>query len=294
VIAVLDSTRTAVLFPGQGSQTQGMRELVSATRPDLLAAVCELVGDDPFDRAAESTRYAQPAIFCTSLARWTRIADRINPTVMAGHSLGELTALAAAGAVDELDALALVVRRAELMADSGQASGDGTMLALIGSTPSRAAGLAARHRVFVANDNAPDQVVLSGERADLDAAAASAARDGLGATTLAVTGAFHSPHMASAVTPFREALAGVEFRTPTVAVISCTTARRFVDPAAELADALVAPVRWRSTMAALSDGGANTFIDVGPGRGLAQLARRCVAGVAASTAETLETADVAA
>jgi [acyl-carrier-protein] S-malonyltransferase len=292
---VLDPTPTALLFPGQGSQTNGMAGLVATTRPDLFEAVCELVGDDPFQRVDESTRYAQPAIFCASLASWTRIADRVTPVVMAGHSLGELSALAAAGAVDEFDALRLVVLRAELMADSGQASGDGTMLALIGSTPARAAALAARHRVFVANDNAPDQVVLSGDRADLTAAAAAAKRDGLRAISLSVTGAFHSPHMAAAVGPFRAALDGVEFRTPAIPVVSCASAKPFADPAAELAAALVRPVRWRETMQTLAAAGANTFIDVGPGRVLARLAPRCVAGVAAATADTLlESADVAA
>ncbi len=292
---MLDQTPTALLFPGQGSQTNGMRALVVSTRPDLFEAVCELVGDDPFRLVDESTRYAQPAIFCASLASWTRIADRVTPTVMAGHSLGELSALAAAGAVDEFDALRLVVLRAELMAVSGQASGDGTMLALIGSTPARAAALAARHGVFVANDNAPDQVVLSGARADLDAAAATARRDGLRTMSLSVAGAFHSPHMAAAVAPFRTALDAVEFRTPTIPVLSCASAQPFVDPNAELAEALVRPVRWRETMQALAAAGANTFIDVGPGRVLARLAPRCVAGAAGATAETLlESFDVAA
>src|SRR6266568_3686423 len=126
---VFGPTPTAILFPGQGSQTSSMRELVAATRPDLLEAVCELVGEDPFDRVDESTRFAQPAIFCASLASWTRIADRVAPLAMAGHSLGELSALAASGALGEHDALQLVVLRAELMARSGGASGAGTMLA---------------------------------------------------------------------------------------------------------------------------------------------------------------------
>jgi malonyl CoA-acyl carrier protein transacylase len=272
-----------------------MRELVAATRPDLLVAVCELVGEDPFDRVAESTRFAQPAIFCASLASWTRIADRVAPRAMAGHSLGELSALAASGALDEHDALRLVVVRAELMARSGEASGDGTMLALVGGTPARAGALASRHGVFVANDNAPDQVVLSGERAELEAAAAAAKVDGLRVVSLPVAGAFHSPHMAAAVEPFRVALQQVEFHAPTVPVLSCASARPFVDPVGELAKALVHQVRWRETMLALASHGANTFIDVGPGRVLARLARRCVTGAAAATADTLlEGVDVAA
>jgi [acyl-carrier-protein] S-malonyltransferase len=295
VKTVLDPTPTAILFPGQGSQTVSMRDLVATTRPDLLEAVCELVGEDPFDRVDESTRYAQPAIFCASLASWTRIAHRVAPVAMAGHSLGELSALAAAGAVDDLDALGLVVLRADLMARSGQASGGGTMLAVVGGTPARAAALASRHGVFVANDNAPDQVVLSGGSAELEAAAAAAKAEGLRTVALPVAGAFHSPHMAAAVEPLRVALAKVEFRAPAVPVLSGASTRRFVDPARELADALVRPVRWRETMLALAAAGANTFIDVGPGRVLARLAPRCTAGVAAAGADTLlESADVAA
>src|SRR4051812_49773577 len=139
-----------------------MREQVAEVRPDLLRAVTELVGGDPFERVDESTRYAQPAILCASLASWSLLADRVDPVLMAGHSLGELSALAAAGAVDELDALALVVLRGRLMAESGAASGGGTMLAVIGGTPSRAARPAAPHGGTLANDNAPHQVVPPG------------------------------------------------------------------------------------------------------------------------------------
>jgi [acyl-carrier-protein] S-malonyltransferase len=214
---------------------------------------------------------------------------------MAGHSLGELSALAAADGLDELDALRLVVLRADLMARSGQANGNGTMLAVVGGTPARGAALASRHGVVVANDNAPDQVVLSGASAELEAAAAAAKAQGLRSIALPVAGAFHSSHMAAAVEPFRAALAEVEFRLPVVPVLSCTSTRAFVDPAAELANALVRPVRWRETMLALAAAGANTFIDAGPGRVLARLAPRCAAGVAAATADTLlESADVAA
>jgi [acyl-carrier-protein] S-malonyltransferase len=295
VSVVLDQTTTAILFPGQGSQTASMRDIVATIRPDLLEAVCGLVGTDPFEHVDESTRYAQPAIFCASMASWTQIADRVAPVAMAGHSLGELSALAAAQGLDELDALRLVVLRADLMARSAQASGGGTMLAVVGGTPARAAALASRHGVVVANDNAPGQVVLSGSGAELEAAAAAAAAEGLRSITLPVTGAFHSSHMAAAVEPFRAALDEVEFRAPLVPVLSCATARKFADPAGELADALVRPVRWRETMLALVAAGANTFIDAGPGRVLARLAPRCAAGVAAATADMLlETADVAA
>jgi malonyl CoA-acyl carrier protein transacylase len=272
-----------------------MRDDVADARPDLLQAVCELVGEDPFERVDESTRYAQPAIFCASLASWSRVASRLEPVAMAGHSLGEISALAAAGAVDEFDALALVVLRGRLMAESGAASGGGTMLALVGGTPARAAALAARHGVAVANDNAPDQVVLSGRREDLEGAGNDARAQGMRAVMVDVAGAFHSPQMAAAVEPFRERLAQSTFTTPGIKVVSCATAAPFTDPANELAEALVRPVRWRETMTALAGMSVTMFVDAGPGRVLAKLAPRCVAGAAAAPAASLlEQVDVVA
>src|SRR3954469_240455 len=121
-------TRTAVLFRGQGSQEQGMRDLVADTVPDVLDHCLELVGDDPFERVDESTRFAQPAIFCASVAGWRRSGlDAVDVAAMAGHSLGEFAALVAAGAIDAFDALRLVVARGRLMADAGERDGGGTM-----------------------------------------------------------------------------------------------------------------------------------------------------------------------
>jgi malonyl CoA-acyl carrier protein transacylase len=264
-----------------------MRDIVAEIRPDLLAGVIDLVGEDPFPLVGQSTRYAQPAIFCASLAGWTQIRDRIDPIALAGHSLGEITALAAAGAIDDRDALRLVVLRGLLMDVAGAASGGGTMLAVLGATPAQAGALAARHHVSLANDNAPGQVVLSGAPEALDAARQDARGSGLRAVRLDVTGAFHSPQMQRAVAPFREALAEVEVRRPDIPVISCATAEPFEDPREELARALVSPVRWRETMVALAAAGANTFVDAGPGAVLAKLAPRCVPAAAASSLDVL-------
>jgi acyl transferase domain-containing protein len=264
-----------------------MRDLVADVRPDLLDAVVDLVGDDPFERVDESTRFAQPAIFCASLAGWTQIRDHVDPIALAGHSLGEITALAAAGVLDDHDALRLVVLRGSLMDVAGAESGGGTMLAVLGATPPQAAALAARNDVSVANDNAPGQVVLSGAPDNLRAARDDARADGLRAVALDVTGAFHSPQMQRAVIPFEEALAEIEIARPEIPVISCATAQPFGDPREELAQALVSPVRWRETMGALADAGANTFVDVGPGGVLARLAPRCVPGAAASSIDVL-------
>ena len=286
---MLSATPTAILFPGQGSHTPGMRDLVAAVRPDLLDAVTLLVGEDPFERLEDSTRFAQPAIFCASLASWTRLQGQVEPLALAGHSLGELTALAAAGALDEHDALALVVERGRLMAEAGEAaeSAGGTMLALLGATPALARKLAALHAVTVANDNAPGQAVLSGAPANLMAVSDAARAQGLRTLPLDVAGAFHSPQMQPAVEPFAAALAQVSFRSPKLPVISCATAVPFTDPATELAQALVKPVRWRETMASLAEVSAQAFIDVGPGSVLARLAKRCIPGCGTATAETL-------
>ena len=106
---ITDPTAPVVLFPGQGSQTPEMRDLVADRAPDLLERCIALVGEDPFPRASESTRFAQPAIFCASLAGWDALD--LDAAAGAGHSLGELAALAAAGVFERDDALELVVLR---------------------------------------------------------------------------------------------------------------------------------------------------------------------------------------
>src|SRR6201993_4684923 len=151
---------TAILFPGQGSQTPEMRETVAEVRPDLRSLADEIVGGDPFARVEDGTRFAQPAIFCASLAGWEALG-RPAGEFMAGHSLGELAALVAAGALQERDGLELVALRGRLMQESGEEAGDGGMLALVGKgAADHAAGLAEDHGLAVANDNSPQQVVL--------------------------------------------------------------------------------------------------------------------------------------
>src|SRR4051812_5046760 len=202
-------TPTAVLFPGQGSQERGMRDLATEHAPDLLDQCLQLIGEDPFERVDDSTRFAQPAIFCASVAGWRRSGlGPHDPVAVAGHSLGEFAALVAAGAVDDHDALRLVVTRAALMADAG----GGTMLALLGARPEAAQELAADHGVVVANDNAPGQIVLSGDGDALTEAARGARESGLRTMKLGVAGAFHSPAMAGAVPAFEAALGQGEFR----------------------------------------------------------------------------------
>ena len=125
------SGTTALLFPGQGSQTPAMRDLVAQRCPELLERCLELVGEDPFARVEESTRFQQPAIFCASIAGWKGLAGDVAPAAAAGHSLGEVAALVAAGALSAEDGLRLVAVRGRLMQESGERAGDGSMLALL-------------------------------------------------------------------------------------------------------------------------------------------------------------------
>lgn len=277
---------TVALFPGQGSLTPGARDVVAERRPDLLEQVCELIGDDPFARAGESTAYAQPAIFCASIAGWDRV-PREEILAVAGHSLGELTALVAGGALSLDDGLRLVVLRGNLMAQAADAAPGGTMLALLGGAPRDAEELAEEHGVTVANDNAPGQIVLAGSAEGLSAAAATAKERGLRALKLDVTGAFHSPSMAAAEDAFRAALGEATFHEPDITVFSCASAATFADPVDELARALTRPVRWRQTMQALSRFGGERFVDVGPGQVLARLVSRNVPGATTVTIEEL-------
>jgi [acyl-carrier-protein] S-malonyltransferase len=272
-------TRSAILFPGQGSQTPEMRDVVARVRPDLLELAAEIVGCDPFPRADEGTNFAQPAIFCASLAGWTALHSPLG-MAMAGHSLGEIGALVAAGALGEREGLELVVLRGRLMHESGLAAGDGSMVAVVGAGASEhAAEIATVSQLTVANDNSPLQIVLSGARDKIPAAVDRARELGLRAMELDVTGAFHSPMMAAAVPEFEAALAGVRFSDPRTTVISAVTAQPFTDPRAELADALTRPVRWREVMLTLQSLGAQRFVDVGPGRVLTGLAKRTLSDV---------------
>jgi malonyl CoA-acyl carrier protein transacylase len=275
-------TTTAILFPGQGSQTLTMRDDVERIRPDLLALALECVGEDPFARIDAGTRYAQPAIFCASLAGWEALG-RPEGDYMAGHSLGEVAALVAAGVLSERTGLELVALRGRLMQESGERAGDGGMLALLGAgAADHAAEIAGAHGLAVANDNSPQQVVLSGERHGFEGASGAARELGLRPLELPVTGAFHSPMMEGAVPEFEAALARAELAPEGergATVVSAVTAQPFDDVPRRLAEALTSPVRWRETVLAMHDRGVRRFVEVGPGKVLTGLVKRTVRDV---------------
>jgi [acyl-carrier-protein] S-malonyltransferase len=269
VTLITDPSAPVALFPGQGSQTPEMRDLVAERAPDLLERCIALVGEDPFPRASESTRYAQPAIFCASLAGWDALD--LDAAAAAGHSLGELAALAAAGVFDRDDALRLVVLRGKLMAEADTV---GSMIALIGATDDETRSIAEAAEVTVANDNAPGQVILSGPRDRLQEAEEAAREYGRRVLPLDVAGAFHSPSMEPAVAPFRAALDETEVHEGAFTVFSSATAEPFTDVRAELTNVLTRPVRWRETVIAMHEAGARRFVEVGPGKVLARLGKR--------------------
>jgi malonyl CoA-acyl carrier protein transacylase len=277
---------TALLFPGQGSQSADMRERVERHRPDLLALAIEEVGNDPFERVDEGTGYAQPAIYCASLAGWTELGE---PEVdwLAGHSLGELGALVAAGSITAEDGLRLVALRGRAMQRGAEAQPGGGMLA-IRAPVERAAAVAERTGLTLANDNAPEQVVLTGPAEALDRAVELAAEEGLMAKRLSVAGAFHHPAMEEAARELAAALDEVEISPPRTPVVSGVTAEPFDDVRRRLAESVVRPVRWREALLALHGRGVRRFVEVGPGKVLTGLVRRTLTGVDAHTVTSLE------
>ena len=264
---------TAYLFPGQGSQQAEDLAAVERDAPDLLSLCAELIGHEPFTRCDESTRFAQPAILLASLAAWRRTAAD-EPRVYAGHSLGEISALTAAGALTEADAVRLAVVRGEAMARAGETSGDGSMLAVLKGTVEQAQALADEHGLSIANDNAPGQVVVSGPSGAIDAAQRAAGEHGLRALELNVSAAFHSPAMADARAAVAREARQIAWGVPDAPVYSGLTAKPFCDPVAELPQAIVSPVRWREIMAELGANGCDTFVEVGGGDVLAKLVIR--------------------
>jgi len=235
--------------------------------------------------ALTDTVNQQPALYVTSLAAWAVLREKGWPgaSYVAGHSLGEFSALAAVGSLDFGDGLALVRRRGELMQAAGKAS-PGEMAAILALDIAEVGRLCAEARdvtgrpVQVANDNCPGQVVISGDRETVKQAVALAKEAGARKViTLPITIAAHSPLMEPAVEAFTQAIRETPFSEPAVPVIGNTTARPLADPdaiQAELAAQLTGSVRWTESMRYLRDQGMETFIEVGPGDVLTGLMKR--------------------
>jgi [acyl-carrier-protein] S-malonyltransferase len=263
---------TAVLFPGQGSHSEGMEE--PFREHPLLRRGIDLLGIDPFERLAEGTRTHQPALFLCSIAQWaSRDEHDEDPLAAAGHSLGEYAALTAAGAIDFDDAVRLVDARARAMADAAERE-DGGMVAMLGGERDDIDELAAELGLSLANDNAPGQIVLSGRSDAIEQAVQRAGDIGCRARQLDVGGAFHSPLMAPAADALEEALEETTIRKPDFPVLSNGSVKPFTDIRSELAENLLKPVRWRETLIELQSMGATDFVECGPGKVLKGLVKR--------------------
>lgn len=256
-----------------------MAAVTASHRPDLLEQARAELDCDPFENIADGTHLAQPAIYCASLAHWKQ-AGSPRGDMVAGHSLGELAALVAGGALGAEAGLRLAVIRGCLMEEAAGAT-PGGMMAVLGGEDDAVRALAAGFELTVANDNAPGQVVLSGPADSLSEARRQIRADGLKAIRLPVAGAFHSPQMAGAAELFRAVLDSVEFAEPRVPVFSSTAAAPFEDPREGLAAALTQPVVWRTTLRRIYDDGARSFLEAGPGNVLTGLVRRTLPDVEA-------------
>jgi malonyl CoA-acyl carrier protein transacylase len=269
----------AYVFPGQGVQRKGMGAGLFEHFPDLCRQADEVLGysvealcrDNP-DRRLSGTEYAQPAIFVVNALHYLTAlgqdADAAPPDYLAGHSLGEYSALLAAGAVDFETGLRLVKRRAELMS---QADGGG-MAVVIGmseETIDRTLRTHGAAGVVIANYNAPEQFVLSGGKEELARIKPVFEKlDGFrGFVPLPVSGAFHSPWMEPAATAFREFLGSVEFGELQTPVVSNVTGRPFEsNPRAireALAEQIIRPVRWAECVRYMRNAGVSTFVELG-------------------------------
>jgi [acyl-carrier-protein] S-malonyltransferase len=283
----------AMVFPGQGSQSVGMlaelaaqHALIGQTFAEASAVLgydlWALVASGPADQL-NSTVQTQPAMLAAGVAcfRVWQQQGGATPTLVSGHSLGEFSALVCAGALDFKAAIALVAARGEYM-QSAVPAGSGAMAALLGLDDAEveaACAEAAQGQVAEAvNYNAPGQVVIAGDAtAVARAIVAAKARGAKRAVMLPVSVPSHSSLMRSAAERLRERLQGTAIRAPSIRYLSAVDAREHsmpADIAANLVRQLASPVRWTTTVLALTAAGATTLIECGPGKVLTPMNRR--------------------
>jgi [acyl-carrier-protein] S-malonyltransferase len=290
--------KIALVFPGQGSQFVGMGKALydaSAAARRVFDQADEVLGfplsrlcfQGPSDEL-EDTINAQPAILTVSIAalealreRLAEAGQKVDPTVVAGHSLGEFTALVAAGVMDFPSGLQLVRERGRLMKEAGEEN-PGGMAAVIGLDADTLAAVchdASNGGVItVANDNCPGQTVISGEvTALLRAMEMAKARGAKRVARLGISIASHSPLMARASASLRDIMSRLPLGAPQIPVVANVTATAMLtveDVRQELAHHVERPVNWTRSVAEMVNSGATTFIEVGPGQVLSGLIRR--------------------
>jgi len=279
----------AYVFPGQGSQFPGMAKDLydqSEASRTLLENGNDILGfritDLMFSGTEEDlrqTRVTQPAIFLHSIALVKALGDDFRPDMVAGHSLGEFSALVANGALRFEDALRLVYARALAMQKACEMN-PSTMAAILGLEDEVVERICAETEgiVVAANYNCPGQLVISGENTAIDAACASLTAAGAKrALKLSVGGAFHSPLMEPARVELEQAIAATPFAQPVCPVYQNVSALAVSDPDAirgNLIRQLTAPVRWTQTMQRMIEDGCTEVIEVGPGKVLQGLFRK--------------------
>jgi 3-oxoacyl-(acyl-carrier-protein) reductase/malonyl CoA-acyl carrier protein transacylase len=295
-----NESKVAWVFPGQGSQNVGMGRELAQSSPSAAAvyeeadhalgmSISSLCFEGPAD-ALEQTANQQPAILATSIAYLATLSERQllpTPRFVAGHSLGEYSALVASDALNLGDAVRLVRRRGELMQDHGA----GAMVAVIGLEPEAVDQLARDASVEVANHNAPGQITLSGRREMVERASALARERGAKrAIMLPVTGAFHSSLMQPATEAMEPFIKRASISPATYPLVTNVDARPVTDPddvRRELIDQICAPVRWVDVVRTMHEAGITTFYEIGPGKVLTGLISRIVPGAQAIASDTL-------